>query len=58
MTHDQAPADIRQYRPEIDPVLAKAIHACIEPELPRRCPSMTAFLEMIKNVPDDGGIKE
>ncbi len=58
MTHDQVPADIHLYRPEIDPVLAKAIHACIEPELPRRCPSIAAFLEMIKNVPDDGGIKE
>ena len=40
MTHDQPPADIRKYRPQINPVLAKAIHFCIEPDLSRRCPSM------------------
>ena len=31
MTHDQPPTDIHKYRPQINPVLAKAIHACIEP---------------------------
>jgi hypothetical protein len=34
--------------------LAKAIHACIEPEPKLRCPSMEAFLRMIRSVPDDG----
>ena len=47
---------IRQRRPEINPVLAKAIHACIEAEVNRRCPSMEAFLQMIRRVPEDGGL--
>jgi eukaryotic-like serine/threonine-protein kinase len=50
MTHDRPPTDIRHYRPQIHPALAKAIHACIEPELNRRCPSMEAFLQMIRDV--------
>ena len=50
MAHDQPPVDIRQYRPQINPVLAKAIHACIEPEMNRRCPSIEAFLSMIHGV--------
>jgi eukaryotic-like serine/threonine-protein kinase len=54
MTHDQPPVDIRRFRPQIHPQLAKAIHACIEPEVSRRCPSMGAFLQMIGSVPDDG----
>ena len=33
MTHDQPPVDIRQYRPDIHPQLAKAIHSCIEPDV-------------------------
>ena len=56
MTHDQPPTDIRQHRPNIHPVLAKAIHACIEPEVSQRCPSMEAFLRMIREVPDDDGL--
>ncbi len=54
MTHDQAPTDIRQHCPKIHPQLAKAIHACIEPEPTQRCPSMEKFLQMIRGVPDDG----
>jgi len=53
MTHDQPPVDIRTYRPLIHPVLARAIHACIEPEVERRCPSIEAFLRMIENVPSE-----
>ena len=56
MTHDQPPTDIRQHRPKTHPVLAKAIHACIEPVVTHRCPSMEAFLRMIREVPDDGGL--
>ncbi len=52
MTHDRPPIDIRNYRPDIHPQLARAIHACIEPELNRRCPSARDFLRMIRNVPD------
>jgi len=53
MAHDQPPADIRQYCPDLHPQLAKAIHACIEPEPKRRCPSMEAFLQMLRKVPEE-----
>jgi hypothetical protein len=33
--------------------LAKAIHACIEPDVAQRCPSIEAFLRMIRNVPEN-----
>jgi eukaryotic-like serine/threonine-protein kinase len=54
MTHDQPPTDILRYRPQIHPELAKAIHSCIEPDVNRRCPSIEAFLRMVRSVPDDG----
>jgi eukaryotic-like serine/threonine-protein kinase len=50
MTHDRPPIDIHQYRPQINPTLAKAIHYCIEPDLNRRCPSLDKFLFMIRDV--------
>jgi len=50
MTHNRPPADIRQYRPQIHPRLAKAIHYCIEPDVKRRCPSMEAFLNIIRGL--------
>jgi serine/threonine-protein kinase len=50
MTHDRPPTDISKYRPQINPALAKAIHACIEPLLGLRCPSMEKFLQMIREV--------
>jgi serine/threonine-protein kinase len=50
MSHIEAPADIKQYRPQINPVLANAIHACIEPELRKRCPSMEKFLQNIRRI--------
>ncbi len=52
MTHDQPPIDIRQYRPDINPRLAKAIRACIEPDVNKRCPTMRDFLRMIRKVSD------
>ena len=54
MTHDQPPTDIRQHRPNIDPVLAKAIHWCLEAEPTHRCPSMERFLQAIKTVKQEG----
>ncbi len=56
MTHDQPPADIQYYRPDIHPALAKAIRSCIEPNVSRRCPSIEKFLRSIRKVPDDGGL--
>jgi eukaryotic-like serine/threonine-protein kinase len=53
MTHDQPPTDIRKYRPQIHPVLAKAIHSCIEPSVSSRCPSMEKFLQLIREVKKD-----
>ncbi len=50
MTHDHPPADIRQYRPTINDELARAIHACIEADLKKRCPSMDTFLRRIKAI--------
>ena len=50
MSHDQPPTDIREYCPNIHPVLAKAIRACIEPDPRKRCPSMQEFLKMIRPV--------
>lgn len=53
MTHDQPPEDIHNYCPNISPALAKAIHACIEPNRNKRCGSMQEFLQMIRNVRDE-----
>jgi len=50
MSHDQPPTDIREYCPRIDPTLARAIHACIEPEVSKRCASMAEFLQRIHSV--------
>ena len=47
MTHDRPPTDVREHRPKIDPVLARAIHRCLEPDVERRCKSMKVFLKMI-----------
>jgi eukaryotic-like serine/threonine-protein kinase len=58
MGHNQPPIDICRYRPQIDPLLARAIHACIEPEVKLRCPSVEAFLKAIRDVTHedaDGG---
>ncbi|MEN6407931.1 MAG: serine/threonine-protein kinase [Thermoguttaceae bacterium] len=54
MSHDRPPVDIARYRPQIHPLLAKAIHACIEPDVGKRCPTMSAFLRMIRHVPESG----
>jgi serine/threonine-protein kinase len=53
MTHDQPSVDIRQRRPKIDPMLAKAIHWCLEAEVDRRCPSMEKFLQAIRRAQED-----
>jgi serine/threonine-protein kinase len=50
MGHDKPPADIRKHRPKINPMLARAIHAAIEPEVAKRCPSMRHFLKAIARV--------
>jgi serine/threonine-protein kinase len=50
LAHEQPPTDIREYRPNISPELAKAIHWCVEPELKKRCPSMAEFLRAIRRL--------
>ncbi|MDR0521487.1 MAG: serine/threonine protein kinase [Planctomycetaceae bacterium] len=53
MSHSETPAPITKYRPQIHPVIAKAIHSCIEPDMNKRCPDMPHFLRMIKNADSD-----
>ncbi|HUT10798.1 MAG TPA: serine/threonine-protein kinase [Thermoguttaceae bacterium] len=55
MSHDTPPTDIRQYSPKLHPRLAKAIHACLEPNVERRCPSIQRFLQFIRGVQDVDG---
>ena len=50
MAHNRPPTDIHVYCPNIHPELAKALHACIEPEPKERCPSIAEFLKRIRNV--------
>lgn len=51
MSHaTRPPVDIREYRPQIDQRLAAAIHAAIEPNVEKRCPSMDHFLKLLRNV--------
>jgi serine/threonine protein kinase len=50
MSHDKPPVDIRTHRPKITRRLADAIHACIEPDVEKRCPSMEKFLRMIRGI--------
>lgn len=50
LSHDKPPANIRTYRPTIHPRLAEAIHACIEPDLKKRCPSVEQFGKMLCRV--------
>lgn len=53
LSHDKPPTDIRTYRPQINPRLAQAIHACIEPDPQQRCPSMEKFLQLIRGIQDE-----
>ncbi len=50
MTHDQQPASIFDYRPTINKTLARAIHACIDPDPSKRLSDMKQFLKMIAKV--------
>jgi len=51
MLHDtEPPADIRKYRPQINPTLATAIHSCLLADVNQRCQSIKSFLEMIKGL--------
>lgn len=50
LRHDSSPRDIRDFWPEIPPVLAAAIMACIAAEPENRPPSMEKFLERIAAV--------
>jgi len=53
MAHSDPPAPITDYRPQINKLIAKAIHSCIEPDMMKRCSNMEQFLKMIKNVEGD-----
>lgn len=54
MTHaNQAPKEIRQLRPQVDPRLAAAVMSCVEQNPAKRCPSMEHFLKLIKGIPHE-----
>jgi eukaryotic-like serine/threonine-protein kinase len=53
MSHDRQLVDILKYRPKLHPALAKAIHFCLEPDVAKRCPTMTRFLQEIRGVDRD-----
>ena len=50
MTHDQQPASIFDFRPTINKTLAKAIHACIEPDISKRLTDIKQFIKMLAKV--------
>ena len=50
MSHNVAPTDIREIRPQIHLDLADAIQSCIEADLNQRCRSMPDFLRAICHV--------
>ncbi len=51
MTHGtHKPNDIRDFCPNIDPQLERAIYACLQPRPDERPETMEAFLRMIKDV--------
>lgn len=47
------PAEITKYRPQINPILGKAINRCIEQEKDKRCTSMELFLKAIERVEEE-----
>lgn len=53
MTHDQPPADIFQYRPNVHPKLAEAIASCLVSDPAKRCPSARHFLRAIHGVKNE-----
>lgn len=53
MTHDTPPTPITKYRPQINPILAEAIHSCLMAEPAKRCPSLEEFLKSIEGVEGD-----
>ena len=53
LIHTRQSTDIHQFRPQINPDLAKAIHSCIEADVKDRCPSMEEFLRAIRRVEHD-----
>ena len=44
------PIDIRRLRPKINETLARAIHACLEPDTSKRLETMSRFIGLIKGL--------
>jgi len=53
MTHSEEPKPITDYRPNINKMIAKGIHGCIEPDVSRRFSNIGQFLKMIQKVEHD-----
>lgn len=49
------PTPIQRYRPEINPVLAEAVHWCLEQNPAKRCPSVDSFLKKIAHLEREDG---
>lgn len=50
LAHEAPPTDLREYRPQVNAELARAVQWCVEPNLKKRCPSMGEFLRVIRRV--------
>ncbi|MFM9068678.1 MAG: serine/threonine protein kinase [Planctomycetota bacterium] len=50
MSHDQAPRDLLEYRPELNKELAAAVMRCVAPNADKRFASMSVFLRAIRKV--------
>lgn len=50
MVHEKPPTPILKHQKDLPPKLAEAIHACIEPDVNRRCPSMAAVLKLLRGI--------
>jgi serine/threonine-protein kinase len=48
--HSSPPIDIRSQMPEICPALADAIMECIQPDVTKRCRSMTDFINKLRRI--------
>jgi hypothetical protein len=50
MAHSEPPEQITTYRPQINKILAKAIHKCIEPDTAERFSEIRQFTRMIAKI--------
>jgi len=54
LRHHQQPKDILEYLPDLNPILARAIHRCIEPVPAARFSNLHDFLKTVRSVEQEG----